>query len=713
MLAWQGQLQQLTNKLVHSDRRLLVLVEGDADWALETVQVALAGLGAESVLWYSTRSPAGAWTLPADRYNHELGREAQQGVFDAYSGFNPDALAALCGNIRGGGCVWVLCPPLDEWPRFADPFARKIAVEPWGVARVRNRFTTRAAWILRQYPYRAHLYQRSGTCAPGLSVPQLPDLPVQQRRVDDAGCVTDCQRTAMELILKVIQGHRKRPLVIEVDRGRGKSVALGLAVARLAEAGKRIVITAPRVENAETLLRFARPHPDRPFNAEFYAPDRLLQVLPKADLLMVDEAAAIAPHLLKRILSHYSRAVMATTVNGYEGTGRGFSVRFHQHLNQQFPDWVRHEMRQPVRWQEQDWLEGLLQKLLLLKPQGADNIDPGGHPSLQFGEFTYQCDDHAEAQLNQLFELLMSAHYRTRPSDLRSMLDGGNVRLFTLRDAHQVYAVAMVACEGELGGNLAEHITEGKRRPHGQVLPQSLAVHLGQAQALGMCHWRIVRIAVQPQLQGTGLGSELLAHLLRQARAEGADGIGSLFSGSAAVLQFWHKNEYACIRVGYQREATTGAHSLLVYQGLSDGGQAMVQAALTGFHEDLPIQLMLTHQQLPASLVLQLCARHHSTVPATLPNHERDQQALQRFLAGYTPYENAAAAVWRSLWSLPISGLAWDQLPESERKLVIMKVLQNHPWPHCISTLQLTGIKQARKLLRQALARGFHWTLSN
>ena len=114
-----------------------------------------------------------------------------------------------------------------------------------------------------------------------------------------------------------------------------------------------------------------------------------------------------------------------------------------------------------------------------------------------------------------------------------------------------------------------------------------------------------------------------------------------------------------------------------------------------------------------ASLVLQLCARHHSTVPATLPNHERDQQALQRFLAGYTPYENAAAAVWRSLWSLPISGLAWDQLPESERKLVIMKVLQNHPWPHCISTLQLTGIKQARKLLRQALARGFHWTLSN
>ena len=27
MLAWQGQLQQLTNKLVHSDRRLVVLVE--------------------------------------------------------------------------------------------------------------------------------------------------------------------------------------------------------------------------------------------------------------------------------------------------------------------------------------------------------------------------------------------------------------------------------------------------------------------------------------------------------------------------------------------------------------------------------------------------------------------------------------------------------------------------------------------------------------
>lgn len=695
---WQERIRQLLVFLRQSDRRVMVLVEGDAQWPLDSVQELLSNLATESVLWFSERAPVGSWTLPANRLNHELGREAEHGVFDCFSGFNPDALAVISGNIRGGGCLWVLCPPLDLWQTSLDPYAYKIAVEPWGVSKVKNTFVQRAAWLLQQYPGKVRWQQNAG-----LHIPEFPELEVQARQPDDLGCLTQSQRSAVEAVLHVMSGHRKRPLVIEADRGRGKSVAMGLAISLLQRQNKRIVITAPRPENAETTLRFACRSDQHSSTVEFFAPDRLLNELPKADLLLVDEAAAIAPELLKRMLSNYSRAVMATTVNGYEGTGRGFSIRFQAHLDKSYPGWVKQTLLEPVRWQAQDWLEDLQQRLLLLNPLGTENVaEPEDRP-LQFEEFVYQCNAESERRLNQIFELLIAAHYRTRPTDLRSMLDGSNVRLFVLLQQDLVIAVAMVAREGDLRGELADQILQGKRRPHGQVLPQTLAVHLGQAQALAMGHWRVVRIAVQPELQGAGLGTRLLDCLHQQASEEGMDGIGSVFSGTAEVLRFWQQNDFTALRVGYKRESTTGAYSLLIYRGISNAGRSLEHDASQRFNQDFPLQLTHTHNQLAPDLVLTLC----QNIGLTVRGYERDQVALRQFLAGYTPYENVAPGLWRMLWSETMQNLPWGELPEAQCKLAVMKVLQNQSWEACISTLGLTGNKQARQLLRQAIA---HWT---
>ena len=105
------------------------------------------------------------------------------------------------------------------------------------------------------------------------------------------------QQTAVEAIIKVVEGHRRRPLVITADRGRGKSASLGiasgflLAGAILNEAGiKNIIVCAPSKNMAKVIFESAkRIHQE--VNINFYSPDELQQQKPKADLLLIDELA--------------------------------------------------------------------------------------------------------------------------------------------------------------------------------------------------------------------------------------------------------------------------------------------------------------------------------------------------------------------------------------------------------------------------------------
>lgn len=699
-----SQLRNLQKTLTLADRRLLVVLEGSASWTLSTAQEALDFLGSRSVLWFSQRVADQAWVLPAHKLNHELGREADHAVFDAYSGLNPDALAALGGNIRGGGLLLLLAPPLAEWKDFHDALREKIAVEPWGRHAVRTDYARRMAWLLQQDPFVCRISEQNG-----FSMAELPPMDVQQRVPDELGCVTACQRQVVDAVLHVMRGHRKRPLVIQADRGRGKSAAVGIAIRQLLQRGKRIIVTAPRPESTETLRNFANVEQEQSSGSlAFIAPDKLLRSTPAADLLVVDEAAAIAPELLKGMLRHYSRAVFATTVNGYEGTGRGFAVRFQRYLEDTYPGWVKLTLDEPVRWQKNDWLEQSLNRALLLKPVIAETKSEP-HDTDQsisecgFSEFHYHDDVKTENQLNQIFELLITAHYRTRPSDLRSMLDGSNVRLFTLTQGDRVNAVAMVAVEGQLEGELAQAIVQGRRRPHGQLLPQTIAVHLGLATVLAQLHWRIVRIAVQPDVQSRGLGSELLRRLVATATEQKVDTIGSVFSGNQAVLAFWQRNHFAPARVGYTREATTGDHSLLVMRGLSSEGTEITRAARTRFAEDFPLLLLDSHRQLAVDLVLTIL----DSIETRVEYYERDQGDLQRYLSRSTTFENVAPAIWRMLWGRFIKERHWHSADDCGRRLVVMKVLQNHPWEICIDGLGLTGIKQARSLLRQSIA---EWT---
>ena len=54
----------------------------------------------------------------------------------------------------------------------------------------------------------------------------------------------------------------------------------------------------------------------------------------QAELVVIDEAAAIPLPLVKKLLGPYL-VFMASTINGYEGTGRSLSLKLLEQLRQQ------------------------------------------------------------------------------------------------------------------------------------------------------------------------------------------------------------------------------------------------------------------------------------------------------------------------------------------------------------------------------------------
>ncbi|MGE0082646.1 MAG: tRNA(Met) cytidine acetyltransferase TmcA domain-containing protein, partial [Thiohalomonadaceae bacterium] len=346
-------------------RRLLVIT-GHADACRAAAARLVSGVEA---LWI-TDCPVDAFdTLVAAHAHALLGGERAALVFDGHAGFDVEAFGACAGMVRGGGLFLLLAPPLDEWPARDEKEKARIADFPHLPAAVSGRFLRRLVRVLREAG--VPVLDARGDLPSFTPPPAAPPGPTP----DQAAAITAIRHTAL--------GHAHRPLVLLADRGRGKSAALGLAAAGLlAEGYGRIAITAPRPAAAETALAHARaalPQAVQRGHAltldasslVFAAPDALAAGELAADLVLVDEAAAIPAPLLERLLERFPRIVFSTTVHGYEGTGRGFAVRFARVLDRRTPGWQQLTLRTPVRWDAGDPLEALVFRALLLDAEPA------------------------------------------------------------------------------------------------------------------------------------------------------------------------------------------------------------------------------------------------------------------------------------------------------------------------------------------------------
>ncbi|NOX92995.1 MAG: tRNA(Met) cytidine acetyltransferase, partial [Gammaproteobacteria bacterium] len=462
-----------------------------------------------------------------------------------------------------------------------------------------------------------------------------------------------------------------------------------------------IIVTAPRLaavqplfQQAKKLLPGASVHEGcvqwKNASIQFVAPDVLCLSTVPADLLLVDEAAAIPATLLQQLLTRYSRIVFSTTTHGYEGTGRGFAVRFKQTLNEQTPDWKQITLHTPIRWAENDPLESLAFKILLLDAASADDecVTAAAVDNVVMEKINRNELVNNESLLAQIFGLLVVAHYRTRPNDLRNLLDGPGLSVYVSRYQGQVVATALIAAEGGFDEQIAEAVFAGRRRPRGHLIPQSLMVHAGLKDAARLHCARVMRIAVHPALQRKGLGRQLLRRIKADAEKQGADLLGASFGATESLLHFWSYENILPVRMGFRRGHASGEYSVMVLVALSAAGENVYSAARTRFKRDLPQWLADPLQTLDVAVSAVLSQGiDGDTEIVSLDQHDLDM--LFSFSRGERTYEDALAPIWRLLIEAKIQ-LA-DSPVSAEQDVLVAKVLQKQPWVNVARQFGLAG----------------------
>ena len=691
-----SRLQQLKT----SGERRLLLITGDASWCSEQAR----SLWQEPSLWLGD-GPVECAPQPLKQAQQRLGTEYAQVIFNGYSGVHPDMLGACAGMVAAGGLLILLMPPLTCWPQFADPDLVRYVAQAENADQCHAYFLPR---LRQRLLADANLWRWDQEA--GLSLPTCTHSTVWQPQADQWHCLSAEQHAAVEAILHCAQGHRQRPLVLTADRGRGKSAALGLAAGRLlqhhANQAFTIVVTAPSQNTTQTLFHHAGTQCPEAIQTPqglccgqasllFFSPERVLTERPPAQLLLVDEAAAISTALLCELLRSYHRVVFSTTLHGYEGSGQGFALRMHNALNQQTPGWHACHLSQPLRWAASDPLEPLLADLLLLN---ADNSLPA--TSLSEPKLSW-CSQEELAQnetlLRQVFGLLVMAHYQTTPSDLRLLLDSPDLAILLLRQGEHVIGVSLICREGRLEPELAHQIHSGYRRPRGQLLPQTLLAHCGYAEAGDYLYARIMRIAIHPARQRSGWGRHMLRWLTEWAHTHDFAFIGAALAATAELLTFWRDQSFVPVRLGLSRDHASGTHSAVLLKALHPESQTRLTEWHSWFEQSLPHYLPRQWRMLPAELVSALLTPNQGVVSLS----HQEWQDLHSVAYGLRSPDHALPALQR--WLSAATHL-WLTRPLAERELLIRYVWQGWSWQEIAGSATSVGQKALIRQLRAILA---------
>ncbi|AAW88239.1 predicted hydrolase [Aliivibrio fischeri ES114] len=674
--------------------RYPILLEGSIGWSEEIIKeyIAHSEYLDSDIEVYGNLSIGELPSLEMKTALKKLGQETHCLVIDISHEFNANAINAVCGTLVGGGLVFFI--------RSEDSSLHR-NIERW----------------------LTHFKKQMLVISENAPLPLLPQVPTEKKltssftqtdKLDELYRSID-QKHAVLSIQRVITGHAKRPLIITADRGRGKSSAIGIAIAELVRDKKLVIgITAPLRVNINEVFGHAASVAKKlgmPFKQEkntltingstvtYFAPDELIRDSYSLDLLCIDEAAAIPAPMLLALTERYSRLVFSTTINGYEGTGRGFEIKFKKQLALLRPNFHSVEMIQPIRWSELDPLENWLSSVFLLDHKVSSNKQLDiSREDVEFVRLNVS-DLLTDPELAQsIFSLLVSAHYQTSPNDWLALLSDPSLFCWAGIDksSRNVLTCALVSLEGQLDNELIADIQVGKRRPRGHLVPVSLTQTLCINEPAQQSCIRIMRIAVEQHYQRMHLGSKFIEYIKAFYCDLGIDYLSTSFGSTPGLNEFWLSLDFSFMRLGISKDKASGSHSLLAVLPLSKNAIEWLPLGKDYFAMALPEQLLSVFNELDVSEVLSL-----------LKGIDTKQPLADVMIKRIEMYSNGGLGVEMIQYELrhfllsSISLLL--TLNATHQVLVVSKILQLQDWKTSISLSKVSGRGEAETEMRSAI----------
>ncbi|OAQ53983.1 tRNA(Met) cytidine acetyltransferase [Natrinema mahii] len=542
--------------------------------------------------------------LPQANAGELLGTTRDVIAVDAHDELRPNAVGKVVGAVDGGGLLVLLVPPLEAWPDRRDGFDESLAVPPFELGDVTGRFRRRFVETLRAHrgvaivDLESERIEADGLTHPAPRLATAAPAPPPDRRFPAAAyeaCLTGDQADAVAAL--EVLAEPDRAVVLEADRGRGKSSAAGLAAGAFAASGEDVLVTAPTARNAAELFDRAgelcrtlegddatvesrRIETAAGGSVRFCEPTAAADTTETADVVLVDEAAALPVGTLESLLAA-DRVAFATTIHGYEGAGRGFSVRFRDRLAEGDHEVTDCRLVEPIRYAGGDPIEVWAFRALLLdaRPPVEPLVADADPDSVEYRRLEPDALLADERLLREAFGLLVLAHYRTEPNDLARLLDAPNLEARALCHDGHVVSVALLAREGTLSSDNRAMMYEGGR-VRGNMLPDVLTSQLRDEAAGEPAGLRVVRIATHHAARSRGLGS-LLLERVREEFGDGGGGAASIdwlgtgFGATPGLLAFWRENGYRTIHVSTTRNDSSGEYSALMLAPTTDAGRRL------------------------------------------------------------------------------------------------------------------------------------------
>ena len=595
-----------------------------------------------------------------------LGLEADMVILDLYSGMSVDVLCMALGLIKAGGLMVWFCPP--DIMNQVDPYGQ------WQ-GQSQPRFLPYLFSVLQNCPVVVKVKENQRIEAP-VSLPEarLPSLL--------KGC-TPQQADLLESMKQWLLNSKQPLFFLTAFRGRGKSTSLGLFVRAHAENRKMVITAASRIQ-ASVLLACL----DDKSSARFMAPDALIQQSPEIDCLIIDEAAMIPFSVLSECTKRAGKVIMATTTGGYEGTGQGFQHKFMQAYSSQ--QYVHATLDIPIRWGHPDLLEERFNQALMFDLKTDELIHESN--SIKYQVISKQELSGNIAKLKQVYELLMSAHYRTRPSDLRQLMDDDNQWLINAQMGENLVGVILLNREGGIDTDLTEAIFMGRRRPQGHLLPQMITAQAGIRDFAKWKGLRIQRITVHEKFRRQGIGRELVNQAINLLRHEKLDYIGSCFGLDSIMAPFWERTELELVHISAGKGKSTGRQTVALLQSDLPDVKRAIQVLKQKMQRDLPLWLLGYCNNMIWRDVIALLLM--SKIKFSLTTLDRDE--IEAYSQGHRGFDLTQPVLQRYLINHvnQIVSLAID-----EQQLLVEKVIQNRPW----SAFTGVGRGDGRKAVNQGI----------